>query len=98
MTIPGATHVGGLVGTGLYYCGEETAFKVSNCTVKAEIIGAVTPGAVAGRAVNSIIESCDAQVTLDGESLINEIGETTTMYGHASLQGRKHKYIPVHSA
>ena len=80
MNIPGATHVGGLVGTGLYYYGEETAFKVSNCTVKAEIIGAVTPGAVAGRAVNSIIESCDAQVTLDGESLINEIGETTTMY------------------
>ena len=74
------TYVGGLVGTGLYYYGEETAFKVSNCTVKAEIIGAVTPGAVAGRAVNSIIESCDAQVTLDGESLINEIGETTTMY------------------
>ena len=80
MNIPGATHVGGLVGTGLYYYGEETAFKVSNCTVKAEIIGAVTPGAVAGRAVNSIIESCDAQVTLDGEALINEIGETTTMY------------------
>ena len=80
MNIPGATHVGGLVGTGLYYYGEETAFKVSNCTVKAEIIGAVTPGAVAGRAVNSIIESCDAQVTLEGESLINEIGETTTMY------------------
>ena len=80
MDVEGATHVGGLVGTGLYYYGEETAFKVSNCTVKAELIGAVTPGAVAGRAVNSIIESCDAQVTLDGESLINEIGETDRMY------------------
>ena len=80
MNIPGATHVGGLVGTGLYYYGEETAFKVSNCTVSAEIIGAVTPGAVAGRAVNSVIESCNVQVTLDGNALTNEIGETTTMY------------------
>ncbi len=80
MSIPGATHVGGLVGTGLYYYGEETAFQVSNCTVSAEIIGAITPGAVAGRAVNSVIESCETNVTLDGEPLKNEIGETITMY------------------
>jgi DNA-binding response OmpR family regulator len=80
MSIPGATHVGGLVGTGFYYYGEETAFKVSNCTVSAEIIGAITPGAVAGRAVNSVIESCETNVTLDGEPLKNEIGETITMY------------------
>ena len=80
MNIPGATHVGGLVGTGLYYYGEETAFKVSNCTVHAEIFGAVTPGAVAGRAVNSVIESCEANVTLDGEPLTSEIGTTATMY------------------
>ena len=72
--------MGGLVGTGLYYYGEETAFKVSNCTVTAEINGAVTPGAVAGRAVNSVIESCDANVTLDGQPLTNEVGETSTMY------------------
>ena len=80
MSVPGATHVGGLVGTGLYYYGEETAFKVVNCTVNAEITGAVTPDAVAGRAVNSVIESCDAQVTLDGEALTSAIGETSTMY------------------
>ena len=80
MNIPGATHVGGLVGTGLYYYGEETAFKISNSSVEAEIIGAVTPGAVAGRAVNSVIESCEANVTLDGEPLTAEIGETLTMY------------------
>jgi len=80
MNVPGATHVGGLVGTGLYYYGEETAFKVSNCAVNAEIIGAVTPGAVAGRAENSVIESCEANVTLDGEALTAEVGETTTMY------------------
>lgn len=64
----------------MYYYGEETAFKVSDCSVNAEIIGAVTPGAVAGRAVNSVIESCEANVTLDGEPLNSEIGETVTMY------------------
>ena len=80
MNVPGATHVGGLIGTGLYYYGEETAFKISNCTVNGEIIGAVTPGAVAGRAENSVIESCEANVTLDGEALTDVIGTTDTMY------------------
>ena len=47
----GATHVGGLIGTGLYYYGEETVFKVTNCSVTGSIDGAVTPGTVAGRAV-----------------------------------------------
>ena len=83
MNVLGATHVGGLVGTGLYYYGEETAFKVTNCSVNGEITGAVTPGAVAGRAVNSVIESCEANVTLDGEVLTAEVGETTTMYESA---------------
>ena len=80
MNVPGATHVGGLVGTGLYYYGEETAFKITNCTVNGEIVGAITPGAVAGRAENSVIESCASSVTLDGEALKVEVGETTTMY------------------
>ena len=80
MDVPGATHVGGLVGTGLYYYGEETAFKISNCVVNGEIVGAVTPGAVAGRAENSVIESCEANVMLDGEALTDEIGQTETMY------------------
>ena len=80
MNVPGATHVGGLIGTGLYYYGEETAFKISNCTVNGEIIGAVTPGAVAGRAENSVIESCEANVTLDGEALTDVIGTTDRMY------------------
>ena len=83
MDVPGATHVGGLIGTGLYYYGEETAFKISNCAVNAEIIGAVTPGAVAGRAENSVVESCEASVTLDGEELSSEIGETAVMYESA---------------
>ena len=83
MNVPGATHVGGLVGTGLYYYGEETAFQISNCTVNGEIVGAITPGAVAGRAENSVIESCEANVTLDGEELTEEVGHTETMYESA---------------
>ena len=83
MNVSGATHVGGLSGTGLSYYGEETAFKITNCTVNGEITGAVTPGAVAGRAENSVIESCDASVTLEGETLTEEIGKTETMYESA---------------
>lgn len=88
MNVPGATHVGGLIGTGLYYYDEETAFRIANCTVNGEIIGAVTPGAVAGRAENSVIESCEASVTLDGEALTEEIGKTETMY-ESSDQGEE---------
>ncbi len=88
MNVPGATHVGGLIGTGLYYYGEETAFKIVDCSVKAEITGAVTPGAVAGRAEHSVIESCKAEVTLDGAELTDEIGKTTTMY-ESSDQGEE---------
>jgi len=80
MNVPGATHVGGLIGTGLYYYGEETAFKIVDCSVNGEITGAVTPGSVAGRAENSIIESCEADVTLDGKTLEEEVGETDRMY------------------
>ena len=80
MNVPRATHVGGLIGTGLYYYGEETAFKIVDCSVNDEITGAVTPGSVAGRAENSIIESCEADVTLDGKTLEEEVGETDRMY------------------
>jgi len=83
LNVPGATHVGGLVGTGLYYYGEETAFKISNCSVEGEITAAITPGAVAGRAENSIIESCETDVTLDGKPLKEEIGRTDVMYESA---------------
>ena len=86
---PGATHVGGLFGTGLYFYGEETAFKVVNCTVKADITGAVTPGAVAGRSVNSVIESCVTDATLDGEALTAETGETAVMYESADQGGEE---------
>lgn len=89
MNVPGATHVGGLIGTGLYYYGEETAFKIIDCTVNGEIVGAVTPGAVAGRAENSVIESCDSNVTLDGEELVDEIGKTDKMYESADQSGEE---------
>ncbi len=80
MDVPGATHVGGLVGTGIYYFGEETAFKITNCKVKADITGAVTPGAAAGRAENSVIESCETDCKLDGKELKEQIGSTTERY------------------
>lgn len=89
MNVPGATHVGGLIGTGLYYYGEETAFRIIDCTVNGEIVGAVTPGAVAGRAENSVIESCDASVTADGEALTDEIGKTDRMYESADQGGEE---------
>lgn len=76
----GATHVGGLVGTGLYYYGEETAFKITDCEVTGEISGAVTPGTVAGRAEGSYIENCTTDVLIDGEKAENEIGTTDCMY------------------
>ena len=77
-----ATHVGGLVGTGLYYYGEETAFAATNCTVSGEI-NAVTPGAIAGRAENSSIESCTANVTVNGAALTELVGATDRMYESA---------------
>ncbi len=80
MDIPGATHVGGLVGTGLFFFGEESAYQIRNCSAKGSISGAVTPGAVAGRAVNSVIESCDTDITLDGETLTVQVGDTLVPY------------------
>ena len=82
MDVPGATHVGGLVGTGLYYFGEETAFSISNCSVKGEISGAVTPGSVAGRAEGSVISDVEAEVAADGEAA-PEVGSTDRMYESA---------------
>ena len=89
MEVPGATHVGGLVGTGLYYFGEETAFAITNCTVKGEITGAVTPGSVAGRAEGSTISDTEADVTIDGEPAEAEIGTTDRMYESADQYEEK---------
>ena len=83
MDIPGATHVGGLIGTGLYYFGEETAFVVTNCQVTGSINGAVTPGAVAGRAEGSSVDGCTYQIEVDGVLSEHPVGETTCMYESA---------------
>lgn len=77
------THVGGLIGTGLYYYGEESAFAVTNCTVTGEINGAVTPGAVAGRAEGCTIENCTFNVLIDGAAAENAVGTTDRMYESA---------------
>ena len=39
----GGHAVGGLIGTGLYYYGEETAFAITNCKVTGEINGGCYP-------------------------------------------------------
>ena len=80
MNIPGATHVGGLISTGLYYYGEETAFAVTNCRLSGSIDGAVTPGAVAGRAEGSVVDGCAFDVLFEGAKMENAIGKTTCMY------------------
>ena len=79
MDVPGATHVGGLIGTGLYYYGEETAFKITNCSVKGEINGAVMPGAVTGQAAKSVIDSCVTDVRFDGKELEDQTGTANSM-------------------
>jgi hypothetical protein len=80
INVDGATHVGGLIGTNLYFFGEETTWKAYDCTVKAEIAGAVMPGSLFGRAENCEYSDCSYEVTLDGEPLENEVGETDVMY------------------
>lgn len=79
----GATHVGGLVGTGMYYFGMEDRFTIENCSVTGSIQGAVTPGTVAGRAEGSTIISCETDVTVDGEQGTEAIGTTDRMYESA---------------
>ena len=49
-------------------CGGSTG-TMDNCAVNGEIVGAIIPGAVAGRAENSVIESREASVTPNGDSL-----------------------------
>lgn len=78
-----ATHVGGLVGTGLYYYGMEDRYEISNCSVTGSIDGAVTPGTVAGRATGSKIVSCKTNVKVDGKKSSTKIGTTYKLYQSA---------------
>lgn len=79
----GATHVGGIVGTGLYYYGMEDRFHISNCTVNGTIDGATTPGTVAGRATACIIENITANVTIDGSKSEAYVGKSSKYYQSA---------------
>ncbi len=82
-----ATHVGGLVGTGLYYYGKETAFRITNCFVSGTIDGAVTPGTILGRTnADSSYDAAtkaNAKVLVDGKSSGAEVGTTGRMYESA---------------
>lgn len=90
---PGATHVGGLVGTGLYFYGMEDRFTVTNCTVTGTITagtdetspyGVTTPGAVAGRAVGCNVDGCTFDgLTINAETATNPVGTTSLMYESA---------------
>jgi hypothetical protein len=87
---PGATHVGGLVGTGLYFFGMEDRFNVTNCKVEGSITagtdstspwGETVPGAVAGRAVGCNVSGCDfTALTINGQAAQNLVGITYIMY------------------
>lgn len=87
---PNATHVGGLVGTGLYYYGMEDRFHVTGCSVTGDIVagttassayGVSTPGAVAGRAVGSNVEGCTIDgLTINHNAAVGKVGITGLMY------------------
>ncbi|MDD3268500.1 MAG: GLUG motif-containing protein [Syntrophomonadaceae bacterium] len=83
MNTANATHIGGLVGTGLYFMGMETVFAINNCNAEGQIIGAVTPGTIAGRAMNCTIADCTSDVLIDGVQGTAEIGTTERMYESA---------------
>lgn len=93
---PGATHVGGMIGTGLYFFGMEDRFDLTNCTVSDtsitagtdadSVYGATTPGAVAGRAVGSKVEGCAiSNVTINSvvAAESDRVGVTNGMYESA---------------
>ena len=92
----GATHVGGLIGTNMYYMGMEGQFEVSGgCTVSGTIIagtdstslyGESVPGAVAGRAAGCTIaaDACDfSGLTINDADAADVIGITSCMYESA---------------
>lgn len=83
MNIDGATHVGGICGTGLFIYGMESVFVIDDCTASGAMTGAITPGAIAGRAEGSTYEECSYDVTLDGATLGAELGVTDRMYESA---------------
>lgn len=83
MNIDGATHAGGICGTGLYIYGMESVFAIHDCTASGTMTGAITPGAIAGRGEGSTYAGCSYDVTLDGAALDAPLGATDRMYESA---------------
>lgn len=84
LDVPGSTHVGGLVGTGIYYRGMETWYALDDTcavsgTVKARNDSKYQAGAAAGRAVGSLISE---EIKADGLTAagLKTIGKTERMY------------------
>lgn len=87
---PGATHVGGLIGTGLYYMGMEDRFTTSGNTVtgaitagtdEGTIYGLSSPGAIAGRAVGCTIgETGFTGLIFNGTGTASPVGTTGCLY------------------
>ncbi|WP_369282132.1 S-layer homology domain-containing protein [Oscillibacter sp. GMB15532] len=95
---PGATHVGGLIGTGLYFYGMEDRYTASGNTVSGSITagtgvdslyGATTPGAIAGRAVGSSIDESNtfSGLTINSVAAVNAVGTTNGMYESGDQYG-----------
>lgn len=90
VSAPGATHVGGLVGTGMYYLGMEHRFNASGNTITGSVTagtdensvyGFSAPGAVAGRAVGCTIgENNTDGLTINGNKASAVTGTTSMMY------------------
>lgn len=87
LDVPESTHVGGLVGTGLYYVNMETVFSISDdCSVSGTINARsdekYTPGSVVGRAAGS--EISDNITVNNGNNgnveTLSKIGTTEKMY------------------
>lgn len=95
---PGATHVGGLIGSGLYFYGMEDRYTANNNTVSGSITagtgaesvyGATTPGAIAGRAVGSAIEDSNtfSGLMINNVAAANAVGTTNGMYESGDQYG-----------
>lgn len=95
---PGATHVGGLIGTGLYFYGMEDRYMASNNTVSGSITagtgpdslyGATAPGAIAGRAVGSSIDESNtfSGLRINNATAVNAVGTTNGMYESGDQYG-----------
>lgn len=89
----GATHVGGLVGTGMYYYGMEDRFTTQNNIVSGKIIagtdnnsvyGKTIAGGVAGRATGCDVSGVDfSSLKINGENAKNAVGENKYLYESA---------------